>query len=127
MSSCNNSLCSALKTLCMEINDTTDCGTPHEKKMMNTTLKMWTYVVYQLIGSFENQVSKSGELAGPSAKVGGDTTKHVGSYSGTSYVLPPAKKDLLSVVSHGHHCYTKPYLYKDHLPTDKYVLLRIVP
>jgi condensin complex subunit 1 len=58
----------ALKTLCMEINDTTDCGTPHEKKMMNTTLKMWTYVVYQLIGSFENQVSKSGELAGPSAK-----------------------------------------------------------
>ena len=38
--------------------------------MMNTTLKMWTYVAYQLIGGFEHETSKSEGLSGATGKVG---------------------------------------------------------
>ena len=38
--------------------------------MMNTTLKMWTYVAYQLIGGFEHEASKSEGLSGATGKVG---------------------------------------------------------
>ena len=48
----------ALGTICEEAGDVIDNGDASAKREKRNTLKMWTYLAFQLLEAFENDVTK---------------------------------------------------------------------
>ena len=53
----------ALGTICEETSDAIDNGDDSVKREKRNTLKMWTYLAFQLLEAFENDVTRPGVMA----------------------------------------------------------------